>query len=91
MVAMADLGPRRPLPNAQALAVFGWKVRARREELGLSQRACADGHGFSFAWLAQVERGELNPTLASLLDLADALEISLSNLVGDLGAESRRD
>ena len=77
-------GPRNPLRQPDAIAGFGRSVRKRRIELGLTLRACAEDRNFSYGWLSQLERGKRNPTLATLLDIADALNTPLASLIEDL-------
>lgn len=53
----------------------GANVRRRRKASGLSQEALAHEAGMSMRYLAGLERGEENPSLAFLVRLADALKI----------------
>ena len=52
---------------------LGRRLRAVREEKGLSLRAVADGAGVSESFLSQVERGAASPSVASLRRLAVAM------------------
>jgi transcriptional regulator with XRE-family HTH domain len=63
------------------LIQFGNHVRELRESKGLSQEALADLGEIHRTYLGGIERGERNPTLLSLLKLARALEISLTELL----------
>ena len=40
---------------------FGERVRQRRKELGLSQRALAEGSGIDFTYLSKIENGRMEP------------------------------
>ena len=73
-----------PAPLSDALAEFGARVRARRNELGLSQEALADESGLHWTFVGQVERGQRNLSLHNLLKLAAALEIDPAGLVQGL-------
>jgi transcriptional regulator with XRE-family HTH domain len=73
-----------PEPVSDALAEFGARVRARRNELGLSQEALADQSGLHWTFVGQVERGRRNLSLHNLLKLADALETDPGKLVEGL-------
>ena len=68
---------------------MGERARARRTELGLSQMALADRIGLHFSFVSSVERGERNLSLASLLRLAEGLEVNPAELVDGLGSDHR--
>lgn len=59
---------------------FGARVRARRTELGWSQRLLAERSGLDWSYVAQVERGERNIALLNIHRLAEALEVSVADL-----------
>lgn len=63
---------------------LGARVRKRRSELGLSQMAVADRIGLHFTFVSEVERGERNLSLASLLRLAEGLGVNPAVLVDGL-------
>lgn len=58
-------------------------LRQLRTERGLSQMALADRAGLSRNFVAQIERGESLPTVATLRRLATALGITSSELLGE--------
>lgn len=62
---------------------LGMRIRARREELGLSLRDVARETGLSATFISQLERGTANPTLASLRSIANALKLPIYQLVGE--------
>lgn len=80
------VGAAMPAPASDALAQFGKRVRARRNELSLSQEALADRAGLHWTFVGQVERGRRNLSFHNLLKLADALEIDPGRLVEGLQA-----
>jgi transcriptional regulator with XRE-family HTH domain len=59
-------------------------VRARREELGISQVTLGNQIGLHFTFVSEVERGLRNLSLRSLLILAEGLEIDPAKLVKGL-------
>jgi transcriptional regulator with XRE-family HTH domain len=59
-------------------------IRARRTELGLSQAQLAKNAGVSPRQLARYEAGEQQPVLSAAIALADALQISLAQLAGQI-------
>lgn len=92
---MPDSDPRPRNRNRQPITVaFGKRVRARRDELGLSQRVLAEKAGMDWSYVAQCERGERNLALGNLARLAIALEVDLGELLqglqGYLGEEGSK-
>ena len=71
-------------PKSDATAAFGRRVRARREELGLSQERLADAAGLHWTFIGQVERGQRNLTLHNILKLAAALRCDPGELIAGL-------
>lgn len=65
--------------------MFGEKLKARREEKGLSQEDVADffGENFSRQAVSKWERGDAYPEAEKLLVLATKLDISLDMLFED--------
>ena len=60
---------------------LGESIKKRREELKLSQECVADRLGVSRQAVSKWETGQSEPTASNLIQLADILEISLSQLV----------
>jgi transcriptional regulator with XRE-family HTH domain len=58
---------------------LGDKLREARSRLGLSQRQLAERAGLSPGMLCLIERGEANPSVQSLLGLAEALGLPLAS------------
>ena len=56
------------------LARVAGRIRSRRHELGWSRRELAGRAGLSERFLTQVESGQGNPSLRSLVEIATALE-----------------
>jgi XRE family aerobic/anaerobic benzoate catabolism transcriptional regulator len=67
--------------RALLLSTLGGAVRARRTELGLTIRALAKRADVSERFLAQLEAGAGNISVARLQDVADALGTSASELL----------
>ena len=59
---------------------FGKQLRTLRVEKKMSQEELSFRAGISAAHLGQIERAEKKPTLETIGKLAEALEISLSEL-----------
>jgi len=62
-------------------AFFGSHLRALREQRKLSQRALALSAGIAVSFLSKVEAGKASPTLATLMKLAEALGMTVIELL----------
>ena len=71
-------------PLSEATAAFGRRVRAQREELGLTQEGLADIVELHWTFVGQVERGRRNISLHNILKLAAGLKIDPGELVRGL-------
>lgn len=60
---------------------LGKQVMERRKRLKLSQAALSKQTGLSIARISEIERAIANPTLETLLVLADALTVSVVDLL----------
>jgi transcriptional regulator with XRE-family HTH domain len=72
-------------PLSPATRLLEERVRARREELGLSQEAMAAQIGIHWTFLGQIERGQRNLNLHNLLKIAKGLGVDPGKLVQGLG------
>jgi transcriptional regulator with XRE-family HTH domain len=78
--------PVKP-PASAATGEFGRRVRVRRHELGLSQERLAEGSALHWSYIGQVERGQTNPTLHSILRISKMLDVDPGELVAGLTAD----
>ena len=62
-------------------AALGTAVKARRQELGLTQEQLANDTDLHQRWLSNVETGKRNPSYGSLRRLAAGLGLSASQLL----------
>ena len=60
------------------------RVRARREQLGLSQEKLAERTTLHWSYIGQVERGQRNLSLHNILRIATALDTDAGGLVSGL-------
>lgn len=67
-----------------AQRLVGQRVRERRHELGLSQEQLAHRCDVHRTYIGHLERGEVSPTLGTLLVVAEGLGADLSELVANL-------
>ena len=72
----------RPLPP-----LFGQAVRLLRQKRGISQEKLAATAGISRTYMSEVERGVTLVSLLTIAKLADALEVSMSQLMKHVDAE----
>lgn len=71
------------------LAALGARVREARAKRGMARRILARDSGVSERYLAQLEGGSGNPTVAVLRQIATAVDYPLAQLVtGEAGAET---
>ncbi|MEU6745335.1 helix-turn-helix transcriptional regulator [Spirillospora sp. NPDC046719] len=72
-----------PDPRLQA---FGFAVRTAREQTGMTIEALAEAAGISWRFLLSIEHGRRNPSLLTILSIADGLQLP----PGDLLDNARR-
>jgi transcriptional regulator with XRE-family HTH domain len=68
-----------PLPAFKV--ALGTAVKARREELGLTQEQLALKGNLHTRWVSNIENAWRNPSYSSLRRLAASLDISTSELI----------
>lgn len=60
---------------------FGKKLREVRQRAGISQEKLADLAGLHRTYVSSVERGERNVSIITIERLADALKVTMSDLM----------
>ncbi|OCG75358.1 helix-turn-helix domain-containing protein [Microbacterium sediminis] len=78
-------------PHSPAAWIVGERVARLRREAGLSAKALAECADLDLTHLQRLERGEGNPTLMTLAQVAIALEVDLGELVGGITAADLQD
>ena len=68
------------MKKLDANKIFGSSVKFWRKLLGVSQETLAERSALHRTYISDVERGARNPSLKSILRLAEALEISVASL-----------
>lgn len=80
--------------NEEFIANLGNKIARLRKANGLNQFEFADRCGKMVNTISKIERGVGDPRLSTLLDIAEALNISLPELVSNyysFAANNRKD
>jgi transcriptional regulator with XRE-family HTH domain len=72
------------------LELVGKRIRSLRKERGQSQEQLGEKGGFHYSYIGQIERGEKNISLLNLAKIAEALEVSLSQLFTYIDGEEKR-
>ncbi len=67
--------------TANTLAAIGNRIREIRQLRGMTLQGLADTSGLSPSMLSLVERGRASPSIGSLIVIAQALAITMSDLV----------
>lgn len=74
---------------------FAKALRRARQQRELSQEALGFESGYHRTYISMLERGQMNPSLRTILSIAAALNIPAAQLVADveklLGSPWRRD
>jgi transcriptional regulator with XRE-family HTH domain len=81
---MAEMRTIRTMAETDILERFGERLRQLRKDCGWSQEQLAEASGLDRSYMGGVERGERNIALRNIEALANALEISLSELMDGL-------
>jgi XRE family transcriptional regulator, aerobic/anaerobic benzoate catabolism transcriptional regulator len=68
-------------PSRLYLAKLGQEVRKLRQQRGITLKRMAQLSGLSDRFLIEVEKGNANPSITSLVKLADALQTTLTDLL----------
>lgn len=74
---------KEPSKNRDATPAVGQRIRLLREQQGFSLRALAERCGLSVNAISKIERGENSPTVASLHQLASALDVPITEFFRD--------
>ena len=62
-------------------------IKQRRQEIGISQEVLAERAGLHRTYIGDIERGARNLSLENIEKLAQALQISISDLFAKYGIE----
>lgn len=59
------------------------RIHYFRTQLGMTQESLADKTGISISQLGRIERGDRKPSLSILIRIANALQVSVDDLLAD--------
>lgn len=76
-----DKADPAPVGGDAFAAAVGALVRSARAKRGITRRKLAEQSGASERYLAQIESGQGNPSVIILKDIADALDVSVVELM----------
>ncbi len=66
------------------LKQLGDAIRQQRQSLNVSQEDFANDHKLNRGYYGRIERGEVNITIGTLIEICNKLEIGLSTLIQDI-------
>lgn len=72
--------------EADLLTAIGETLRAERTERGLTLKQVAEGAHVSVSYLAEIERGEKDPSSRVLQSIAGGLDVEVSDLLVRIAA-----
>jgi transcriptional regulator with XRE-family HTH domain len=78
-VKTVEISPERH--TGDLLSTIGETLRAERNEQGLTLKQVAEGAHVSVSYLAEIERGEKDPSSRVLESIAVGLDIEVSELL----------
>jgi DNA-binding XRE family transcriptional regulator len=82
---------RQSAAFGRVAAQLGRQLRERRARLGWTVEEAAERYGVEPAHVRRIEAGRTNPSLATLLSVAEALSVDLSELFAEPPPKSKRE
>lgn len=86
-VRQDDRAPTYPHDQAMLLPLLGATIRQARHDQHLSQPTLAARTGLNLTYLGQIEQGQRNLSVLSLLRIADALGVAVAHLLAPLESQ----
>lgn len=83
VVAKARAEPELTGTMAATLTAIGLRIRKARSARSMTLQDLAEASGVSTSMLSLVERGRVSPSIGSLIVIAEALGVSMSDLIVD--------
>jgi predicted transcriptional regulator len=85
MVVELNASPDATGDGSELQAHFGKTVREARQKAGLTQAALADQAGLTQQYIARIEAGQINPTLATMAAVARVLHLDGGDILRQVG------
>lgn len=76
------------MSKTQTLKALGMLIKRQRRSLGISQEELGLRCGLDRTYISGLERGVRNPSLTALVTLSEGLNLTVSQLLENLEAES---
>jgi transcriptional regulator with XRE-family HTH domain len=73
-----------PKDITEKIKVLGRRIATLRQDKKMTQEKLAYGIGIAKSYVGYIERGEVNPTIETLLLLANGLDCSILDLLQDI-------
>ncbi|MBX2837635.1 MAG: helix-turn-helix domain-containing protein [Gammaproteobacteria bacterium] len=86
-----EVGSLDSLTTDEFLGVVGLRVRKRRNEIGMSRKRLAEVSGVSERYLAQLEAGQGNMSIALLRKVTAAINLPMGLLMADTDPQRSRE
>lgn len=83
VASQATRGYRKSMPTSVVLLTLASRLRAERERQGITLDELARRTGLSKPHLSRIESGDRQPAIATLLGLAEALDVRVGRLLGE--------
>lgn len=84
-VEESNASPGRNGDGSELQSHFGKTVREARQKAGLTQAGLADLAGLTQHYIARIEAGQINPTLATMVAVARVLHLDLGDILRRAG------
>ena len=75
---------REELKNHKAIEEFGLVIKRKRQKKNLSQDELAAKANMDRAYLSLIESGKKQPTLSTIFNICDSLEIKVSMIMAEV-------
>lgn len=89
MIELSDDTIEAPAASGSEGDDLGGRLRARRKAIGKTMQQVADEAGLTMGFISQIERGISTPSLASLYNVAQALDATVEMFVSSRPARTR--
>jgi predicted transcriptional regulator len=85
MVEEHNASPGTNGSGSELQAHFGKTVREARHKAGLTQTHLAELSGLAQQYIARIEAGHINPTLATMVAVARVLHLNVGDMLSQAG------